>query len=50
MSSTYTMGQVPVGELMPVPGAIEDQLQGGEALPQHRPAGLQVLPQVPEED
>ena len=46
MPSTSTMGQVPVGELLPGPGATEDQLQGGEALLQHRPAGLQV----PEED
>ena len=50
MPSTYTMGQVPVGELLPVTGATEDQLQGGEALPQHRKAGFQVRPQVPEED
>ncbi len=44
------MGQVPVGVLLPVPGAVEDQLKGGATVSQHCPAGVQVLPQVSAED
>ena len=36
------MGQVPVGVLLSMFGASEDQCQGGETLPQHRCSGLQV--------
>jgi hypothetical protein len=46
----HALGEVPVGVLLPVPGAIEDQLAGGATVSQHCPAGVQVLPQVSAED
>ena len=33
-----------MGELLPVPGVAEDQLQVGEVVPQHRTVDLKVLP------
>ncbi len=46
----HAMGEVPLGVLLPVPGAAEDQLKGGATVSQHCPAGVQVLPQVSAED
>lgn len=44
------LGQVPLGELLPVPGAAQDQRQGRVPLPRHRAEELQVLPQVREDE